>query len=292
MTENTLRTHVEAVQKLLEAAREQGIYPGELLGHVFQASKEDPLSLFCIDLRRATAVTLSETFKRLLPQYLSFYETLVARGYTEKNAVEVGSDSYVYYLPEQVYGMPEDKLKRRKALAPHLHTPELSHEEAFERHKSTLRPFVLTTQGEKFLVVMVLQYGEWSLHIRRFWDDLEECLASDSLVLMNRYRTRKDFSLKDVVRLAQDASEAYSDAQPGNPSVWRPSLKYILSHAPFAPTPEPGSAFQFYDVRDSGYIVSYKPRGGVDADSPEWQGTGHVKSVVDRLNLAIRNVQQ
>lgn len=288
MKEDNLNAHVLAVQNILNIAQEQGISPGELLGHVLQASKHNPLSVFCIDLRRATAVCLSETIKGLLPKYVSLYDALVSGGVTERASIEVGADSYIYYLPEQTYGLSPRRKALREALKESLKQPESSPEQEAKRHKTTVRPFVLTTQSANYLIVLSLQYGEWSLHIRQFWADLDECLKSGSLVMLEAYRNRKDLTLKDVVSLAHTASEEYSDAYPRNSFVSRPSLKYILSSTLEVRNNEPSRALESGDATDAGYVVSYSSRSGVDANGPEWYGTLNVKNVVDRLAVAMQ----
>lgn len=287
MKDTNLAAHVLAVQSLLSAAQEQGVSPAEVLGQVLHASKSTPQSMFCPTLRRATAVCISETIKELLPRYLSLYDALVSRGISQKTAQEVGSDSYIYYLPEKTFETSEARRNVKAAIRAHLNVPKLSPEQELEFNKCVVRPFVLTTQGENYLIVLSLRYGEWSLHIRQFWEDLNESLNSNRRMVLEEYRSRKNLSLKDLVVLAKTASDEYSDAFPGNTHVWRPSLTHILSRKLVPHDVDTSSALFLGDCRDAGYIVSYDSRTGVDADGPEWFGTGQMKNVIDRLATAM-----
>src|SRR5690606_2877505 len=100
---------------------------------------------------------------------------------------------------------------------------------------------------------------------------------------LDEYAQRSDLTLRDVVALAHQATENYSDDLPGVRCVQRPSLQTFLRKSLDVGEESAGVGLRYGDFRDPGYVASVR----VD-ERPEVDGIHHFG--VSSLNYVMFNL--
>ena len=225
-----------------------------------------------------------QSLQRVLPAYLALHAHLVANDINEANQYKFANDSYIYTVADRQFD--------GKALD--IDIPGI-------RGNSTTpvvqaKAFVVKTQSRNYLVVLHERYLTGTVHIRRFWDDLQESLNAPGYALMSDYADRSDLTLNDVILLATQAAEYYSDDLPGNCYPRRPSLQSFLRGSLDVGEESAGRGLRFGDARDLGYIASLEVSGTGRFTAKDMSKIGiselvavmyNVASAFDSLNIEV-----
>lgn len=155
--------------------------------------------------------------------YETLFDTLTEKGHTfKRSGFEFASDARVWACAQQ---------EGAKALA-------------------------LNTQTRNYLVVLESERpGRQALHIRRYWDLLSELREEGGYLPLQHIADRKDLTLEDVITMASEAAEAYSDCLPEVRHPKRPSLRSFLDSSLCAGLTA-GIGLRYGDARDPGYVLS------------------------------------
>ncbi len=226
------------------------------IAQVFADGKRDKMDLREHDFEGMVSAYYGLVMLNWVEPYVALYDRLTAASYTSpEKKFEFANDAYVWACVQRE--VEPEKMTELEELFPEL--------AGYEPPKHLVKVFVLETQSRNFVVVLNQCYGRWSVHIRQFWDDLAEARKSKYYFPLADYKDRRDLTLDDVVKLAREASDKYSDDLPGVSYPHRPMLATFLKGSLMAGEEEAGIGLRYGDHRDRGYIVSFK----CDARRPE-----------------------
>lgn len=115
---------------------------------------------------------------------------------------------------------------------------------------------VLRTPHLRFLAVLNGQGADWSVHLRRFWDSMEQSLDSNSWPAELANLQHADLALPDALRLSGILAERFADDIPGVEVPRRLGLDGITSKSLFAGDKAASAALRWGDDRDTGFLLS------------------------------------
>lgn len=235
------------------------------LAYMLAAQKKDPLDARSLEFESLIGAYLGVVVQAWIEPYLALHAALTQKGHAAADsAFLLGGDSYVWSCAD--HEVVEEADPKMAAFL-----EELGHTYAPSTHK--VKAFALRTQSRNYFVLLILTHGRWRLHIRRFWDNLQEVRASKGYYLLQEFGDRQDLTLEDVVKLAQRAAEAYGDDLPGVAYPKRPLLATFLGGNLLAGDRRAGLGLRYGDSRDLGYVVSFdndrtEPRVAHGPDCP------------------------
>lgn len=118
------------------------------------------------------------------------------------------------------------------------------------------KAFALNTETRNYLVVLESERpGRQALHIRRYWDLLSDLREEGGYLPLQDIAERKDLTLEDVIKLASEAAERYSDCLPDVRIPKRPSLQSFLDSSLWEGLTS-SIGLRYGDARDPGYVLT------------------------------------
>lgn len=285
----------DALAKSLRTALEAGLNKRwnmlerpQVLARMLLTSQSDCLESRCHDLESLLGAYYGHVAVQWIGPCVALHAKLQTAGITSRdNAFEFASDACLWAVADRIVPL-NDADRQIEALC-------LSDEGGAEYRSppKLAKAFVLETQNRKYAFVLNQQYFRWSLHIRRYWADLQEAMASGHPHLFAEHAARKDLSLLDVARLAAGIADEYGDDLPGVPYPHRPHLSTVLNGSLEAGSKDAGIALRYGDGRDKGYVLSV----GNDTQRPyvnhgEWVDYGTLGHVSAFLNSAMSCIDE
>lgn len=248
-----------------------------ILAELLDSYKLNKQSLYCSPLQRANELVVGNTFFELSKPLEALHRRFMAEGITSmKSAIEVGTDSYIYALPPESAEI-EPRLEKQHPMYDRVATALLT----------TVRPFVLTTQSNKYLIVLTSKRDSQGLHIRQFWDRFPE--SETGYTRLGELRNRKDLTISDLLTHATVAVENYADDYPGVNFPHRLSLETIMAASMCPGSPKASAAFESGSGTDTGFVFSADPlkENETRALDLDWVDRAHVDNLAQRLKSAL-----
>jgi hypothetical protein len=264
-TQAELQTAGEQMRALRDAALSKAWNALERpfpVAHMFAGPKRDKLDLRDHDFEQMVSAYMGLVAQNWVEPYLKLYRALQERGHISRDtSFEFGNDVYVWTVADR--DVPQERDDKLDQLFAGM---GIARDEAPTVYKA--KAFAIETQTRNFLVLLNEKYGRWSIHMRRFWDDIREVSKNDGYFHLQDFANRKDLTLEDVIKLAHQVSEHYGDALPGVSYPHRPLLTTYLDGDLIAGSDTSGIGLRYGDFRDMGYVLSFKN----DAERPEIDG--------------------
>lgn len=218
----------QTIASILPLLKEQTFSPTErvtvpeILAHLLAAFDHDPRELGHYTLERAFDLYAGKKVMGLLDDLLWLNATLIQHGYTTTRQFDFGyADRYAYTLHD---------------------APDL-------------KAFACQTQNINYLVVLAQRHGDWTIHLRRWWEPVASPAGEH---YKERFQAIKRKTFQDVVVHASEAAERFSDHLPGVQYVRRPDLAMYDTSGYVVGMPHSCPGLRYGDMRDAGYLLSVK----------------------------------
>ncbi|KWT98254.1 hypothetical protein WDL1P1_00285 (plasmid) [Variovorax sp. WDL1] len=250
-----------------------------VLAELFELKRRDKAALRNLELESTMANYVGLAVQGVLAGYVALYDKLVAEGHDASNSFEFGNDAYCYFIPHREVEAEEVPAGAKGLLG-------LIGGEKLPPH--VVKAFVVETQSTNWVVVLEERFGRHTLHIRQFWDDPALLDSPDYHGTFDQY-TGSNLSIKDVVRLAAEAADRFSDDMPGVNYPKRPCLNTFLRGSLVPGHKDAGIGLRYADGRDKGYVLSYEqPYGDCPAvKDVHWFGFHRISHAMERIGFAV-----
>jgi hypothetical protein len=249
------------------------------LAELYDLVRADKATLQNLELEATLSHYVGLAVQGVIPGYVALYDRLVAKGYDASNPYEFGNDSFCHYIPQRVVEA-ETLSGEAKALLGLFGKETLPPDVA--------KAFVVETQNTNWIVVLTPRYGRHDLHVRQFWRDPAVLDSPDYHGGMEQY-TGANLTIKDVIRLAAEAANLFSDDMPGVHYPQRPSLNTFLRGSLVPGHKDAGAGLRYADGRDKGYVLSYgQPHGTTPlVKDVHWFGFSEISHALKRIGFAV-----
>lgn len=222
-------------------------------------------------LEQAVGVTLASEVLEQIPRYVQLHAALVAGGNDMKHWRTWNNGSMCFVA--DIDGVPD--------AFPDLANPEdfvdemldrMAAEDADPRGSPSMCVKVMAFRSPpyNYLVIMNRRYGQWSVHLRRYWDRLDDQLACE----LAQY-TDSGIPLEKAIEYAEVLLKYASLPR-------RPDLKIFTEGNFQAGHKFAGIGLRSQDYGDAGYILSCKQASG-EAQSPVRHWTHNALSATDYI---------